>query len=124
MLRCEQVPLQRIADEVGTPVYIYSEQTLRRHVRVFDEAFQDVPHLICYAVKANSDINILRRFSERSDPVSLKYWSAATLTKSSADVKPTKISCGWNRTRDTYLSHNLNFEGSSRWVKLSPSHKH
>ena len=63
-LHCEQVPLQRIADEVGTPAYIYSEQTLQRHVRVFDEAFQGVPHLICYAVKANSNINILRRFAE------------------------------------------------------------
>src|SRR6266581_4616535 len=63
-LHCEQVPLQRIADEVGTPVYIYSEQTLRRHVRVFDEAFQSIPHLICYAVKANSNINILRRFAD------------------------------------------------------------
>ena len=63
-LHCEEVPLRRIAGEVGTPVYIYSEQTLRRHVRVFDEAFQSVPHLICYAVKANSNINILRRFAE------------------------------------------------------------
>src|SRR3989442_10856257 len=63
-LHCEQVPLQRIADEVGTPAYNYSEQTLQRHVRVFDEAFQGVPHLICYAVKANSNINILRRFAE------------------------------------------------------------
>ncbi len=63
-LHCEQVPLRKIADEVGTPAYIYSEQTLRRHVRVFDEAFQSVPHLICYAVKANSNINILRRFAE------------------------------------------------------------
>ena len=63
-LYCEQVALQRIADEVGTPVYVYSEGTLRRHVRVFDEAFQSVPHLICYAVKANSNINILRRFAE------------------------------------------------------------
>jgi diaminopimelate decarboxylase len=63
-LYCEQVPLQRISEEVGTPVYIYSEQTLRRHVRVFDEAFRDVPHLICYAVKANSNINILRLFAE------------------------------------------------------------
>jgi diaminopimelate decarboxylase len=62
-LHCEGVPLRKIADEVGTPVYIYSEQTLRRHVRVFDEAFQSVPHLICYAVKANSNINILRRFA-------------------------------------------------------------
>ena len=63
-LHCEGVPLQKIADEVGTPVYVYSEQTLRRHVRVFDEAFQGVPHLICYAIKANSNINILRRFAE------------------------------------------------------------
>src|SRR3977135_3472691 len=63
-LHCEEVPLEKIATEVGTPVYIYSERTLRRHVRVFDEAFQSVPHLICYAVKANSNINILRKFSE------------------------------------------------------------
>jgi diaminopimelate decarboxylase len=63
-LHCEQVPLQRIAEEVGTPVYIYSEATLRRHVRVFDEAFQSVPHLICYAVKANSNLSIIRRFAE------------------------------------------------------------
>ena len=63
-LHCEQVPLERIAKEVGTPVYIYSEATLRRHVRVFDEAFQSVPHLICYAVKANSNVNILRRLAE------------------------------------------------------------
>src|SRR5262245_52246387 len=63
-LHCEGVPLKKIADEVGTPVYIYSEQTLQRHVRVFDEALQSVPHLICYAVKANSNINILRRFAQ------------------------------------------------------------
>src|SRR5437016_6770761 len=63
-LYCEQVPLRQIAADVGTPAYIYSEQTLRRHVRVFDEAFESAPHLICYAVKANSNINILRRFAE------------------------------------------------------------
>src|SRR5881628_1233198 len=62
-LYCEEVPLARIAADVGTPVYVYSERTLERHVRVFDEAFQSVPHLICYAVKANSNINILRRFA-------------------------------------------------------------
>src|SRR5213596_856236 len=63
-LYCEEVPLTRIAADVGTPVYVYSERTLERHVRVFDEAFRSVPHLICYAVKANSNINILRRFAE------------------------------------------------------------
>src|SRR6058998_3683460 len=63
-LYCEEVPLARIAADVGTPVYVYSERTLERHVRVFDDAFRSVPHLICYAVKANSNINILRRFAE------------------------------------------------------------
>src|SRR5437016_6288343 len=63
-LYCEEVPLARIAADVGTPVYIYSERTLQRHIRVFDEAFHSVPHLICYAVKANSNVNILRRFAE------------------------------------------------------------
>src|SRR3977135_3080941 len=63
-LHCEGVPLHKIAAEVGTPAYIYSERPLRRLVRVFDEAFQGVPHLICYAVKANSNINILRRFAQ------------------------------------------------------------
>jgi len=64
LLHCEEVSLQRIANEVGTPAYIYSERTLLRHVRVFDEAFADIPHQICYAVKANSNIHILRRFAE------------------------------------------------------------
>src|SRR6266516_4849477 len=63
-LYCEEVPLSRIAADMGTPVYVYSERTLERHVRVFDDAFRSVPHLICYAVKANSNINILRRFAE------------------------------------------------------------
>ncbi len=63
-LFCEEVPLDQIAVDVGTPVYVYSEKTLQRHVRVFDEAFASVPHLICYAVKANSNVNLLRRFAE------------------------------------------------------------
>src|SRR5262249_54469651 len=63
-LQCEGVPLEKLAGEVGTPVYVYSEATLRRHVAVFDEAFSAVPHLTCYAVKANSNIHLLRRFAE------------------------------------------------------------
>jgi diaminopimelate decarboxylase len=62
-LHCEEVPLRRIADEVGTPVYVYSERTLQRHVRIFDDAFKAVPHLVCYAVKANSNLTILRKLA-------------------------------------------------------------
>ena len=61
-LCCEEVPLAQIAREVGTPAYIYSQRTLARHIRVFEEAFSAVPHLICYAVKANSNLTLLKRF--------------------------------------------------------------
>ena len=58
-LHAEGVPLSRIAEEVGTPAYVYSRATLTRHVRVFDEAFVGVDHLICYAVKALSNQAVL-----------------------------------------------------------------
>lgn len=62
-LFAEEVPLSRIADEVGTPCYVYSLATLRRHYRVFDQAFGEAPHLVCYSVKANSNLAVLRTFA-------------------------------------------------------------
>ncbi len=59
-LFCEGVPVQEIAEAVGTPVYIYSYRTFERHFRVFNEAFRRVPHLTCYSCKANSNIALLR----------------------------------------------------------------
>ena len=56
----EEVPVKRIAKEIGTPVYIYSLATLTRHYRVFDEAFAKVPHIVCFSVKANSNLALLR----------------------------------------------------------------
>lgn len=56
----EDVPLSRIAAEVGTPVYVYSRATLERHYRVFSEAFKGLDALVCFAVKANSNIAVLR----------------------------------------------------------------
>jgi diaminopimelate decarboxylase len=58
-LYCEEVPLEKIAAEVGTPFYCYSQRTLARHLRVFDEAFSGIDHLVCFAVKANSNIAVL-----------------------------------------------------------------
>ncbi len=63
-LHAEDVPITRLAGELGTPLYIYSHKTLVRHFKVFDEAFAGVPHLICFAMKSNSNIAILRLFSE------------------------------------------------------------
>lgn len=58
-LYCEGVPLARIAAEVGTPTYVYSHATLTRHFRVFDEALSGIDHLICFSVKANSNLSVL-----------------------------------------------------------------
>ena len=55
----EAVPLKRIAQEVGTPAYVYSLATLRRHFNVFDQAFARVPHIVCFSVKANSNLAVL-----------------------------------------------------------------
>lgn len=63
-LHCEETPLKKIAEEVGTPVYIYSRRTLERHYRAFDDAFLAVDHRICFSVKANSNLSILRLFAE------------------------------------------------------------
>jgi diaminopimelate decarboxylase len=59
-LHCEQVPVAHIADQVGTPFYLYSHATITRHYRVFDEAFNGLDHLTCFSVKSNSNIAILR----------------------------------------------------------------
>ncbi len=61
-LYCEAIPIQQIAEKVGTPFYLYSYQTLVRHFTVFDEAFKGIPHLICYSAKANSNLALLRLF--------------------------------------------------------------
>jgi len=59
-LWCEGVPLRQIADEVGTPVYVYSTATLERHYTVFRDAFANRKVLIAYAVKANSNLSVLK----------------------------------------------------------------
>jgi diaminopimelate decarboxylase len=59
-LYCEDVPLAKIVAEVGSPVYVYSHATLQRHYRVFDGALAKHRHLICYSVKANSNLAVLR----------------------------------------------------------------
>ncbi|QEM83507.1 diaminopimelate decarboxylase [Halomonas binhaiensis] len=73
-LHAEQVPLARIADEVGTPCYVYSRATLERHFKAYQNALGEHPHLICYAVKANSNLavlNVLARLGAGFDIVSV-----------------------------------------------------
>jgi len=58
-LCCAEVPLERIAREVGTPVYCYSLPTLRRHIQAFEEPLAGIDHQTCFAMKANSNMAIL-----------------------------------------------------------------
>lgn len=62
-LYCEETKVQDIADRVGTPVYVYSARTLKRHFTVFQKAFKKTKPLICYSVKANSNIAVVSLFS-------------------------------------------------------------
>lgn len=64
-LWCEELPIYKVASEIKTPFYLYSYNTLNRHYRVFDDAFADIPHLICFAVKANSSLAILKMFANK-----------------------------------------------------------
>ncbi len=63
-LHAEGVSVEKLALELGTPLYIYSEKTLKRHYRVFDRAFKKAPHLVCYSVKANSNLSVIKSFSD------------------------------------------------------------
>ena len=60
VLHCEDVSLTKLAGRFGTPLYVYSATAIRERFRVFDKAFTKIPHTICYSVKANSNLSILR----------------------------------------------------------------
>ena len=73
-LHAEDVPLAAIAEKYGTPCYVYSRATLERHWHAFDQAFAKRPHLVCFAVKANSSLavlNVLARLGSGFDIVSV-----------------------------------------------------
>jgi diaminopimelate decarboxylase len=60
VLHCDDVPLTKLAERHGTPLYVYSATTINERLAAFEKAFRNVPHTICYSVKANSNVSILR----------------------------------------------------------------
>ena len=60
VLHCEQTDLVKLAELYGTPLYVYSSTMIRERYDAFDLAFRDIPHTICYSVKANSNLSVLR----------------------------------------------------------------
>ncbi|MBW1680292.1 MAG: diaminopimelate decarboxylase, partial [Deltaproteobacteria bacterium] len=89
-LYCEEVPVARIAEEVGTPLYLYSHATLRQHFRAVDDAFGDVRHLTCFSMKSNSNLAVLRLFALEGGGVDIV--SAGELYRAlRAGVEPDRI---------------------------------
>ncbi|MBX3236246.1 MAG: diaminopimelate decarboxylase [Nitrospiraceae bacterium] len=70
-LYCEDVPLSRIAKEVGSPCYVYSHRTLVRHFRAYDGAFKNIPHIVAFAMKSNSNLAILRLMAKEGSGVDI-----------------------------------------------------
>jgi diaminopimelate decarboxylase len=62
-LYCEDVPVQKIAAEIGTPLYLYSHATLTRHFKAFNKAFDGIDRLVCFSAKANTNLAILKLFA-------------------------------------------------------------
>ncbi len=63
-LFAEEVPVEKIVEQYGTPIYIYSSRTLKRHYHAFDSAFHTIPHITCFSVKCNSNIHVLHTLKE------------------------------------------------------------
>ncbi|RMA96127.1 diaminopimelate decarboxylase [Hydrogenothermus marinus] len=89
-LYCEEVPLEKIAEKVGTPFYVYSKTAIEDKINQYKEAFKDYPTLICYAVKANSNLSILK-IIEKND-IGVDIVSGGELFKArEAGIPPNKI---------------------------------
>lgn len=65
ILFAEEISVTSLAEKYGTPLYIYSAATLKRHFKAFDSAFEELDHLTCYSVKANSNLSVLRMLAEQ-----------------------------------------------------------
>src|SRR5438876_9550478 len=99
-LHCESVPLRAVADAVGTPAHIYSRAALLESYGAYDRAFAAVPHVICYAVKANANLGVLATLARAGAGADIV--SGGELFRAlRAGVPPKKIIfSGLGKTRD------------------------
>ncbi len=87
---CEDVPVATIAEEVGTPFYLYSHATLRHHFLTFETAFEGIDHLVCFSAKANSNRAVLKLFADLGGGVDIV--SGGELYRGlQAGIAPSKI---------------------------------
>jgi len=89
-LFAEDIAVKELAEKYGTPLYVYSYNTVLRHFQVYTRAFKDYPHIICFALKANSNIAILRLFAKNGGGADIV--SGGELYKAlKAGISPKKI---------------------------------
>jgi diaminopimelate decarboxylase len=100
VLHAEEVPLSAIAEAVGTPVYVYSTATLRRHFRVVTEAFGAHPHLVCYAVKANSTLAVLRLLAQEGSGFDIVSGGELARVKAAGGEPGKTVFAGVGKTAD------------------------
>lgn len=124
-LHCEDVPISRIARDVGTPFYLYSHATLRQHFRAFDGAFEGMSHLTCFSMKSNSSLAILRLFALEGGGVDIV--SGGELFRAlRAGVDPSRIVYSGVGKSDTEMQYALeadilmfNVESSQEILQLN-----
>src|SRR5688572_31607224 len=99
-LHCEGVCLARLVDAVGTPAYVYSKAALLESYGAYDAAFKDVPHVICYAIKANGNLGVISTLAKAGAGADIV--SGGELHRAlRAGVPPKKIIfSGVGKTRD------------------------
>ena len=89
-LFAEDVPVKRLAEKYGTPLYIYSYKTLLRHFKAYENAFNGYPHIICFALKSNSNPAILRLFAKNGGGADIVS-GGELYTALNAGISPKKI---------------------------------
>ena len=106
-LYAEDVAIKDIVAKVGSPVYIYSQATLERHFRAMDDAFAAVPHTICYSVKANSNLAVVKNFINLGGGVDIV--SGGELYRAlKAGVDPQKVVYSGVGKKDDEIEYALN----------------
>jgi len=106
-LHAEDVSIREIVAKVGSPVYIYSRATLERHFKVMDEAFTELPHTICFSVKANSNLAVLKTFINLGGGVDIV--SGGELFRAlKAGVEPRKVVYSGVGKKDEEIEYALN----------------
>jgi len=124
-LFAEEVSVTELAEQYGTPLYVYSAATFRRHFKAFDSAFNGLDHLTCYSVKANSNLSILKMLAEEG--AGMDIVSGGELFRAlKAGVVPEKIVYSGVGKRDSEIREALeagilmfNVESVAELIKIN-----